>query len=180
MLKVTHITKNRIALFGLGAGSLIALGVVFAALNAISTAKAQSQVANDSPIVSVNTETISPQDVRIWSNFSGRTHAIDYAEIRPEVSGHITAVRFRDGQTVKTGEVLFVIDPRPYEAAVAKAEANLASANANVGLAKTELDRAAIMVKTQAIPRRLYDERANTFRVSQAAAQIAEAELKQV
>ena len=53
---------------------------------------------------------------------------MDYAEIRPQVAGRITEIRFKDGQQVKAGDILFVIDPRPYQAAVAKADGDLASA----------------------------------------------------
>jgi multidrug efflux system membrane fusion protein len=87
-------------------------------------------------------------------------------------------VRFRDGQILKAGDVLFVIDPRPYEAAVAKAEANLASAQTNARFAKAEVDRAASLIKTQAIAASLYDSRMNASRVAQASIQAAEADLK--
>ena len=80
------------------------------------------------PPPSVMVETLAPQKIRVWSEFSGRLHAVDSAEIRPEVGGRLTEVRFEDGAAVKAGDVLFVIDPRPYEAAVARARANLASA----------------------------------------------------
>src|SRR3954471_14059448 len=93
------------------------------------------------PAIPVSVETVNPRNVRIWSAFSGRLQAVDFAQIRPEVSGRITDVRFQDGQTVKAGDVLFVIDARPYEAAVARAEANLASANTSQDLAKMEFDR---------------------------------------
>ena len=53
---------------------------------------------------------------------------MDYAEIRPQVAGRITEIRFKDGQQVKAGDILFVIDPRPYQAAAAKAAADLATA----------------------------------------------------
>lgn len=143
-------------------------------------ARANAQVPEAAPPVArVNVLTIKPQNVRIWTEFSGRMQAVESAEIRPEVSGRITGVRFRDGQTVKAGEVLFVIDPRPYEAAVAKAAANLISARANGDFASTELERAANMIKTQAIAQRVFDERANANRVAQAAILVAEAELKQ-
>ena len=81
-------------------------------------ALAGEAVGQTAPAVPVTVQTLAEQKVRIWSEFSGRLHAVDYAEIRPEVGGRITEVLFEDGQTVKAGDVLFVIDPRPYEAAV--------------------------------------------------------------
>lgn len=142
-------------------------------------AATQTQAQEAAPAIPVTVQTLAPQEVRVWSEFSGRLHAVDAADIRPEVSGRITEVRFDDGQTVKAGDTLFVIDPRTYEAAVAKAEANLASAKTNATFAKVELERASGMVKTQAIAQRVYDERANASRVAEASVKAADAELKQ-
>lgn len=178
MRQFSNLIKNRVILLGtVAAIALSGAGIAFYYIASSVSAHPPAAVAK--PTVLVSVQTIKPQNVRIWSEFSGRMHAVDYAEIRPEVSGRITGVRIKDGQTVKVRDVLFVIDPRPYEAAVAKAEANLASANTNAGFAKTELDRAANMVKTQAIAQRLYDERSNSNRVAKAAILVAEAELKQ-
>ena len=177
MLNFKILRKRQALAFGALAFVILAGGGILSHND--SSASAQSPQPSTSSGVSVNVQTINPQSVLIWSEFSGRMHAVDYAEVRPEVSGRITEIRFKDGQTVKVGEVLLVIDPRPYEAAIAKAEANLATAQTNAGFAKTELDRATSMVKTQAIAQRLYDERANASRVSQAAIQAAEADLKQ-
>jgi multidrug efflux system membrane fusion protein len=131
------------------------------------------------PAVEVTVQTLSPKKVQVWNEFSGRLQAVDHAEIRPEVSGRITEVRFHDGQYVKAGDVLLVIDPRPYEAAVARAEANLASARTNADFAKIEEQRAAGMIKTEAIAQRVFDERSNNLRVADAAVKAADAELKQ-
>lgn len=122
---------------------------------------------------------MAPRNAQVWSSFSGRMRAVDFAEIRPEVSGRLTRVLITDGQTVKAGDVLFVIDPAPFEAALAKAEANLATARTNAVFARTELDRAVNLIKTEAIAQRLYDERANTDKVAHSAVLAAEAELKQ-
>lgn len=128
---------------------------------------------------SVAVKTVELQKVRIWSEFSGRLQAVDIAEIRPEVSGRITKVNFEDGDLVKAGDVLFVIDPRPYEAAVARAEARVATAKANLEYAKLEMNRAANMIKTEAVAQRIYDERFNANEVAVAAVKSAEADLKQ-
>ncbi|KAA0894341.1 efflux RND transporter periplasmic adaptor subunit [Oryzomonas rubra] len=169
--------RKRAVLVGIGA--IIALGGAgVAAYHMAANVNAQPTAAAPPP-PQVGVVTVKPQNVRIWSEFSGRMRAVDFAELRPEVSGRITGVRFKEGQIVKAGEVLFVIDPRPYEAAVAKAEANLVTARTNAGFARTERERAANMVQTQAIAQRLYDERANADRVARAAIQVAEAELKQ-
>jgi multidrug efflux system membrane fusion protein len=173
----SNIKRRRAILFG--AVAAIALVGGGAALRHFSDASAQPKAAVETPAVPVSVLTVAAGNVRVWSEFSGRLNAVDYAEIRPEVSGRVAQVRFRDGQTVRAGDILFVIDPRPYEAALAKAQANLASARTNAEFTQTELDRAANLVKEQAIAQRLYDERANAKRVADAAVQAAEAELKQ-
>lgn len=132
---------------------------------------------NLTPTVTV--KTLEPQKVFLWSEFSGRLQAVDSAEIRPEVSGRITEVRFEDGDKVNEGDILFVIDPRLYEAAVARAESRLETATANADFAKVELTRGENMIKTQAIAQRIFDERDNTNKTSLAAIKSAEADLKQ-
>ena len=127
--------------------------------------------------VPVSVITIQEKPIRTWSEFSGRTQAVDYAQIRPEVSGRITEIRFEDGQTVKVGDVLLVIDPREYEAAVNKAQADVDSALTNAKFAKTQFDRAQGLVKTQAIAQEIYDQRANANRMAQAALEGAQATL---
>jgi len=159
--------------------AVIALSGAGFAFHEFSGASAQPTPPTVNPAVPVGVRTVHQDDVTIWSEFSGRLNAVDYAEIRPEVSGRITEVRFRDGQNVRAGAVLFVIDPRPYEAALAKAQANVATARTNADFAKTELDRATTLVEAQAIAQRFYDERANQKRVADAAVLSAQAELKQ-
>jgi multidrug efflux system membrane fusion protein len=130
------------------------------------------------PAVPVTVRTLAEQKVRIWAKFSGRLQAVDAAEIRPEVGGRITEVLFEDGQTVKAGDVLFVIDPRPYEAATARAEANLASARTNAAFAKLDRERADALIGSHTMTQRDFDQRGNASRVADAAVQTAEAELK--
>lgn len=152
--------------------ALVAASIAYYMYQSSTIAAAQT-----SPTVTV--KTIERQKVRIWSEFSGRLQAVDIAEIRPEVGGRITEVHFEDGGLVKAGDVIFVIDPRPYEAAVARAEAKVATAKANAGYAKLEMDRAANMIKTQAVAQRIYDERFNANEVAVASIKSAEADLKQ-
>lgn len=162
--------KNRIL-------SLIFLAFVVAGIAYYLTHNPTIETAQTIPAVTV--KTIDRQKVRVWSEFSGRLQAVDTAEIRPEVSGRITEVHFEDGELVKAGDVIFVIDPRPYEAAYARAEAKVATAKANAEYAKLEMDRAANMIKTQAVAQRIYDERFNANEVAVAAVKSAEADLKQ-
>lgn len=121
---------------------------------------------------------IKPQFVQIWKNFSGHVVAVDRAEIRPQVSGRIHEIRFEDGQHVEEGDVLMVIDPRPYEAALNQAQASLKSAQAQVDLAEKEYQRAKSLIETEAISQGLLDERTNRRDAAAAAVQGAEAAVK--
>jgi multidrug efflux system membrane fusion protein len=156
----------------------LALGGGVYTVRATGTSQAVAAPAPASA-VPVVVRTLASQKIRLWSEFSGRLHAVDSAEIRPEVAGRITEVLFEDGQNVHAGDILFEIDPRPYEAAVARADANLSTATSNAGYAKVELERAAGLVRTQAVSQQVYDQRANANRVASAAIKAAEAELKQ-
>jgi multidrug efflux system membrane fusion protein len=176
MTKFRHFIRNRAVLLG-SVAVLVLLGVG-TTVHHRQDAQAQAAAAAPAPTVQVSVQTVTARKVQIWSSFSGRMRAVDYAEIRPEVSGRITAVRISDGQTVKAGDVLFVIDPAPFETAVAKAEADLVSARTNAVFARTELERAVNLVKTQAIAQRVYDERADADKVAAASVLAAEAELK--
>jgi len=143
-----------------------------------SAQRAESQPAAPAP-VEVVVKTLAVEKIRPWTEYSGRLHAVDSAEIRPEVSGRITEVRFEDGQRVKAGDVLFIIDPRPFEAAVARAEAELASAKAKDELAKLEKGRADRLIQSNAISRQEMDQASNTSRLTESAIASAEAALQQ-
>jgi RND family efflux transporter MFP subunit len=81
-----------------------------------------------------------------WDDYSGRFEPVDAVEVRPRVSGAIESVNFTDGQVVKQGDLLFVIDPRPYAAEVAQAKAQVAGARAQLANADAELKRAQALV----------------------------------
>lgn len=158
---------------GIIAGVLGGAGYYFFGSGHASQAQAQAQA------IPVTVRTLHSESTRVWTDYSGRLHPVDAAEIRPEVSGRIVKVNFQDGQPVKQGQTLFVIEPAPYEAAVAQAEAALATAKSNAAFSGLEQKRAKAMMKTDAIARRLYDERANANQVANAAIKAAEAALKQ-
>jgi multidrug efflux system membrane fusion protein len=124
-------------------------------------------------------QTLNEQNVRLWSEFSGRMQAVDYAEIRPEVSGRITEVRFQDGQQVKAGDILFVIDPRPYAAAVERDQAALESAKSQLVRANEDEDRAQSLITSHAIAQSDKDTWDNNVRTAQANIDAADAQLKQ-
>ncbi len=99
--------------------------------------------------------------------------AVDHVDIRPLMPGTIVAVHFRDGQLVKKGDPLFTIDPRPYEAAVDQAQAQLASALARNGYTLTDAVRAERLLADNAIAKRDYDEKQNVSREAAASVKAA-------
>lgn len=122
--------------------------------------------------------TIEERPIKIWKSFSGRLSAVEYVEIRPQVSGIIEEVLFQDGQIVEAGKLLYKIDPRPYEAAVAQAEADLSAAREESAYAEKELERADELVKTGALSKQTYDQRINQRKITQTTIAAAQARLK--
>jgi RND family efflux transporter MFP subunit len=113
-----------------------------------------------------------------WDEFVGRFEAIQQVEVRPRVSGYVRSVAFRDGDIVKQGQLLFVIDPRPYEAALAQARAEQASAEAQAANAKVELDRAKTLLDQGFVSKSAYDSRVAQARTAQAAVAGARAQVQ--
>src|SRR5688572_16386552 len=115
--------------------------------------------ADAPPPQAVTVAPVPQQAVTEWDEFTGRLEAIDQVEIRLRVSGYIRRVAFTEGREVKKGEVLFEIDPRPYQAELARVEAELESARSAAALAKSEKQRAGTLVDMQAISREEFDSR---------------------
>jgi RND family efflux transporter MFP subunit len=107
--------------------------------------------------------------------FSGRFDAVNHVDIRPRVSGYISSVNFVDGSIVHKGQVLFVIDPRPYEAEYQRAEADLDQARAQAALAKAEQIRAVNLYAAHAISKDEFDTRAANAHQSAANVEAAKA-----
>ena len=137
-----------------------------------STANAQRPV----PPVTV-AEPVSKR-ITQWDEFSGRFEAIENVEVRPRVSGFIDKIHFEDGQIINAGAPLFTIDPRPFEIAVASAEAEIARANAQVKLQENEVDRARPLVKTRVLSQRDFEQRRANLAIAQAQLQSAKATLR--
>jgi RND family efflux transporter MFP subunit len=91
--------------------------------------------------------------------FTGQFEAVDFVDVRARVSGYLESINFTDGQIVKKGDLLFVIEPKPFELALESAKADLAQANANLELAKAQLARTAELRKKAYATEETYDER---------------------
>jgi len=108
------------------------------------------------------------QDVVEWDEYTGRLEAIESVEVRARVSGYLESIHFSDGSPVAEGDLLFVIDPRPYEAVLDRARADLELAEARLDLARKDLARAQTLLKTRAVSQEEADTRAATVRQSEA------------
>lgn len=127
----------------------------------------------------VKVQQVATKPVRLWSEFSGRLSAIDQVELRPQVSGTIEEIRFEDGQMVEAGDILLVIDPRPYAAAVAEAKADLNAARHTLRLAKKQRSRAEQLVKKGHVSKSVLDERVSDHTVAVSRMNSAKAQLEQ-
>jgi RND family efflux transporter MFP subunit len=114
-----------------------------------------------------------------WDEFTGRFNAVEQVEVRARVTGFVLSVDFKDGAVIKKGDLLYTIDPRQYEAAAEQAQGQLDDAKAKVDLAQKELERAATLVKTQAISENILDQRNQALAGAKAAMLQAEGALKQ-
>lgn len=110
-----------------------------------------------------------------WNEYTGQFAASESVEIRARVSGYLTEIHFEDGQFVKKGDLLFVIDPRPFEIALASAKAQVTQAEAKLDLANRQLDRAAELRQRDNIPASTYDERVGDVRAASGALDAARA-----
>ena len=135
----------------------------------------------DAPQMPAPQVTVAPAIERVvtdWDEFTGHFEAVNSVEVRPRVGGFIERVAFAEGATVHQGDVLFVIDQRPYQAEVAKAEAAVAQATTRKQLADMEAERAQKLVSTQAISREELDSRTSSRAESDAAIRSAQAALQ--
>jgi multidrug efflux system membrane fusion protein len=113
-----------------------------------------------------------------WDEFTGRFEASQSVEVRARVGGFIDRISFRDGQTVRPGDELFVIDARPYQTAVDAGRADVARAQAQVELASQEVDRATPLLQNRTMTQREFETRQSNLRVAQASLQSAQASLR--
>jgi multidrug efflux system membrane fusion protein len=115
----------------------------------------------------VTVEIIDVKTIQIWKKYSAILESVGYAEIRPQVTGRIIDVRFQDGQMVKKGEVIYVIDPRTYEASLDQAKAELNAALNNASLSRKEYERAKELISSKAISQKILDERHSALSVAE-------------
>jgi multidrug efflux system membrane fusion protein len=165
-------TRARPLIVALAAAGLAA--ATLAGCNDATGKAAPAAAAAGGPPVSA--ATVVEKAIAETQEFSGRLEAIDVVAIRPRVSGFITAVNFKSGSEVRKGDVLFVIDPRPFQAEADRATAAADAARAKAELARLELKRAEKLVGEKAIAQREYDDRAASQKELDAGARAAQAQ----
>ena len=130
------------------------------------------------PAPSVTVAVPLVQAVQDWDEFTGRFEATQSVEVRARVGGYISGVHFRDGDYVRRGQLLFSLDPRPAQAALASARAQLSQAQAQLTLAQSELTRAETLLESQAISQAEVDTRRGALQTAQAAIAAANANVR--
>src|SRR5882724_2202793 len=139
---------------------LFIVAALFASLLAGCDNKSGAGAAPPPPPVTVSKPL--QQKITERDEYTGRFVAVATVEVRARVSGFIDSIHFKDGQVVKQGDLLFIIDPRPYRLAVDQAKAELDRTRAKLEIAKLDLERATPLVRTQTVTEREFDTRKST------------------
>src|SRR5437588_12636874 len=152
--------------------SFFSIGFLLVLLAASGCRKASAPSQGPLP---VNVVTVVEKEVNEWDEFTGRLDPVESVEIRPGVSGYINEIHFEAGAIVKKGDLLYVIDPRPYQADFDRAAAEVDRMDAQLKLAQIELNRAKELRDKNTISASEFDQKAATFQGSAAAKSSAEA-----
>ena len=170
--------RNRTTVFS----SLLAIAITAAAAGLALSGCSQDQAAERAapqpppqvPVARVIERTITDSET-----FTGRFSAVHHVNVRPRVTGYISSVNFTDGSMVKKGQVLFVIDPRPYQAIYQEAAAQLDQARSRLALAKSDRARAIKLFAAHAVSREELDTRDANATQAEADVEAARAALDQ-
>jgi multidrug efflux system membrane fusion protein len=130
------------------------------------------------PPPEVSVAIVLQKEVRAWDEFSGRIAAVENVEIRPRVSGYLDRIAFNEGGMVQKGDLLFVIDPRPFEAESSRARAELTRAQTVAGLAREERQRADKLLSAKAISAEEFQQRVSNEKTAEAAIAVADAAVR--
>ncbi|QSX74236.1 efflux RND transporter periplasmic adaptor subunit [Lysobacter arenosi] len=152
----------------------LAVSLLFAAVITACSSQAEP-AAGMPPPPEVSVAQVLSKQVSEWDDFTGRVTAIETVELRPRVSGYVERVAYQEGQEVKKGDLLFVIDQRRYKAQLDQAQADLERARAEARLAQTQDARAQTLVEAKAISREEFETRRAATTQGNAAVRAAEA-----
>jgi membrane fusion protein, multidrug efflux system len=158
-------------------GAAVAAGLFLAWLG-LAPHRGNQAVAAPTPTPVVTVSQPLQREVDVRAGFLGQFSAIDRVELRAQVGGTLTEIHFKDGQIVHKGDLLFVIDPRPYEIRLEQAKATLQTATARVALASNQLSRATSLKRSDFATQETVDQRTNDQDASQAAVVDAKARVR--
>jgi RND family efflux transporter MFP subunit len=156
----------------------VALVLALATL-VVSCGERQQKKAAAPPPPKVTVATPVKRTLTDYDEYVGRFTAVDSVEVRARVSGYLDSVDFKDGQMVKTGDLLFTIDKRSFQNAVDQARAALTQAKSNLAYTKSDLERGQSLVRQKTITEQTFEQRSQAFRNAQASVTGAEAALRQ-
>ena len=160
---------------GLPVLALAASVVIALAMAGCGSQAAESEGGGMPPPAEVSVAQVLSKQVRQWDEFTGRVAAVESVELRPRVSGYVERVVYKEGQEVKKGDLLFVIDQRRYRAELNRAQAQLERARAEARLAQTQDQRAQTLVEAKAISREEFETRRAATTQGNAGVRAAEA-----
>jgi membrane fusion protein, multidrug efflux system len=143
-----------------GKSAAAVLSIVMAAVAVLlSGCNSNAQDGAAPPAPHVRVAKVISRQVTQWDEFTGRIAAVETVELTPRVGGYIEKVTYREGQEVRQGDVLFIIDARSYRAELERVQAELARTRSRIALAHSELARARTLAKTHAISKEELDQR---------------------
>lgn len=159
---------------------MLPLGALLAALALSACDRPQAenkgqQAAPPPPVVTTSLPVVS--EIVEWDEYTGRFEAVASVEIRARVSGYVDKIAFVDGQSVKKGDLLFVIDPRPFVRVLAHAQAELEQARTKAQNAALDVERGRPLVERKIMSEKMFDDRASLLREAEAAVKVAEAKV---
>ena len=138
----------------------------------------QQQTGATPPPPQVTVATPLVQEVTDWDEFTGRLYAVESVEVRPRVSGYLQSINFVEGSIVNKGDLLYVIDPRPYQAVLDQGRADVTRTRAALDLAENDLARAERLYKSRAISEEEVDSRSKKKREALASLEAARADVE--
>jgi membrane fusion protein (multidrug efflux system) len=138
----------------------------------------EEKKAGAMPVPDVNVVAAGKLTVPIYSDYVGETYGISDVNIRSRISGYVTSMHFKEGQTVQKGQLLYVVDDRSIQTKIDAAEAQLAEAKTYMVRAKADLDRVEPLTKMNALSQRDLDAAVATYNASRAQVSAAEAAVR--
>ncbi len=158
-------------------GSAIAIMAVAAFVGGCK--KNQNQAGMSNAPAEVQVAKPIAKSIEFWDEYTARLDALAYVELRARVGGYLQKICFKEGQSVKQGDLLFVIDPRPYEASLAAAKAHVKEVEARLALAKSNNMRAKELYAAKAVSKETYETRNSELLSAEAALLNAQAVLRE-